>query len=533
MERLPKSEYTKIGYAHDVKDRSWRLIYKMLEIFPAFLAWGTLALLVVFSFIYPEFVAIFIIIFDVYWLIKTVYLSLHLRSTYSQMKANTRINWFEKLKALSAEKYTLRVSSWQDLQHLIILPMYKEGLEIVRPALRAIAQSVYDKNKMTVILATEEAGGQDAQAVARLMQEEFGSVFGRFVVTVHPREISGEIPGKGSNAAYAGREGKRVFDEIGIPYDRVIVSALDVDTVVPEQFFSRLAYLYLTTSDPARTSFQPVPFFLNNIWEAPAVARVVAFSSTFWHMIQQERPERQTTFSSHSMSLQTLVDVDFWQVNMVSEDSRIFWQCFLRYDGDYKIQPMLFPVYMDANVAKTFWRTMVNIYKQQRRWGFGIENVPYFLFGFIQNKKIPFRKKLHYSFVIIEGFHSWATNSLIIFLFGWLPVFTGGAAFEVSVLSYNLPRITRDLMNLTMFGIVTSAVLSIRFLPPRPPQYGRHKYILMLLQWALIPVTLIVFGSVPGLEAQTRLALGKYLGFWVTEKHRKDKTEKKIENPFK
>ena len=54
------------------------------------------------------------------------------------------------------------------------------------------------------------------------------------------------------------------------------------------------------------------------------MARVVSFSSTFWLTMQQERPERQVTFSSHSMSFKTLVEVAFWQSNIVSEDSRIF-----------------------------------------------------------------------------------------------------------------------------------------------------------------------------------------------------------------
>ncbi|MDZ4295791.1 MAG: hypothetical protein U1A16_00265, partial [Patescibacteria group bacterium] len=280
-------------------------------------------------------------------------------------------------------------------------------------------------------------------------------------------------------------------------------------------------YHYLTAEKPARTSYQPIPIYANNIWEAPSFARVVSFSASFWHMMQQERPERQTTFSSHSMSWSALVDVGFWQKNMVNEDSRIFWQCYLAYDGDYRVTPMLYPVYMDANVSTSFWRTLVNQYKQQRRWGYGAENIPYFLFAFHKNAKIPRRTKLYYMLVVSEGFWSWATNAIMIFFLGWLPLTFGGDAFNSTILSYNLPRITRALMQLSMVGIISSAVMGLLILPPRPRGYGKSKYVWMVVQWILMPLTIVIFGSFPGLEAQTRLMLGKYMGFWVTEKSRK------------
>ena len=122
---------------------------------------------------------------------------------------------------------------------------------------------------------------------------------------------------------------------------------------------------------------------------------------------------------------------------------------------------------------------------------------------------------------MIEGFWSWATAALLIFFLGWLPLVWGGEAFNVSLLSYNLPRITTNIMTLAMIGMFVSSIISMLLLPPRPPHYSRWKNLSMIFQWLLLPITLIVFGTFPSLDAQARLIIGKRLGFWVTEKKRK------------
>lgn len=500
---------------------------RFFEWLPGTLSWSTLIVIFVVSWLLPAAAAIFIILFDIYWLLKTIYFSLHLRVSFRKMRENMAIDWFERIYALSPEKRRGEERmQWSDVRHLIILPMYREPYEVIRESVAAIARANYPQEKMLVVLATEGAA-PEGRVTAERVQKEFDESFGAFLITVHPPRLAGEIPGKGSNEAWAGREAQRMLiNAAHIPHEHVMVSVFDADTQVLPEYFSILTYQFLTVENPQRASYQPVPLFTNNIFTAPSLARVIAFSSSFWHMIQQSRPERLTTFSSHAMPFRALVEIGFWNRDIVSEDSQIFWQCYLHYNSDWRVVPILYPVSMDANVAPKFWTTMKNLYKQQRRWAWGCENIPYFLSGFLRNKKIPLRKKLYWSFHILEGFHSWATNAIMIFLLGWLPIALGGTAFQSTVLSYNLPRITRAITSIAILGITSSAILSILLLPPKPMWFRRRHYALYFVQWLMLPVTLIVFGALPALEAQTRLLIGgrARLGFWVTPKFREKKS---------
>jgi len=73
-------------------------------------------------------------------------------------------------------------------------------------------------------------------------------------------------------------------------------------------------------------------------------------------------------------------------------------------------------------------------------------------------------------------------------------------------------------MTLAMFGMIVSGILSFLMLPPKPKNSNSFKSLSIVLQWLLLPITLIFFGAFPALDAQTRLILGKHLEFWPTEK---------------
>jgi len=416
-----------------------------------------------------------------------------------------------------------------DIYHLVILPMYDEPYEVVRESFASLTRVNYDRKKLLAVLALEDKAGEAARETGRKLAAEFGGAdsgtapFGKFLVTHHPINLPDEIPGKGSNEVWAGQQAMReIIEPMKIAPEHVLVSVFDIDTQVFPEYFSRLTYVFLKAENRTRAIYQPIPLFTNNVYEAPMLARVVAFSTTFWQMMQQSRPERLTSFSSQSIPLSTLLDIGWWDKTIVSEDSRIFWQGYLKYHSDFRVEPLFYPVSMDVNVAPKFWTTMKNIYKQQRRWGWGVENIPYMLEGFRHDPQIPESKKRYWTFNAIEGFHSWATNSLIIFALGWLPLALGGRHFGHSILSYDLPHITRFIVTLSMVGVASSAILSVMLLPEKPGGLRATDYLVFVLQWVLMPLTLIIFGAFPGLEAQTRLMLGGpfRLGFWVTPKGR-------------
>ena len=515
-------DYLKFGRAADIQDPRARKIFRFFEILPGALSWLTLFLAFLFSWLAPAIVFYFLVIFIVFFLSRSLYFAYHLKAGFEKMQSFKNIDWLEKLKQLSFKDYSLPINNWEDIYHLVILPNYKEPAVIIKETLEALANSDYPNDKMIIVLSFEQRAGKERELVAREIEEEFRNRFFKLLITFHPSDLPDEIPGHGSNDAWAVAQAKeRVIDPLKIPYENVVVSSFDIDTHVFPRYFSCLTYHYLTCKKPTRTSFQPIPLYNNNIWEAVSFSQVSSFSNTFWQIMCQERPESLVTFSSHSMSLKALVEVGFKQKNIIPDDSRVFWQCFFKYDGDYRVQPIFYPVSMDSNVGKNVIETLKQIYKQQKRWAYGVEDIPYFLYGCLQNKKIPFRKKLLRGAELIIGHWTWATASILIFALGWLPVFFAGSGYRESIIFYTIPKMASRIMTFAMLGMALSIWYSWLLLPSKPDKVGKMKYVGFLLAWLLIPIEMIFFNSFPAMEAQTRCMLGKYMGFWVTPKSRK------------
>lgn len=529
-------------------------IYRFLEILPGALTWITLVGAVAFSWLAPFWVAMYIILFDVYWVLKAINTAMHLLSSFFLLRLHATYDWKRRLELLRTpvayrdylreeleksvsrrqrrdllvelrgfEKidFSGRMNDWGKILHLVFLPTYRESLEVLDNSLRSILDADFPKQQIYFVLATEERDYDRALRNGQILKERYGDRFWRFDAIMHPDGIPGEIKAKGANMTYAARQAVNVLREQAIPFEHVVVSAFDADTVVSKNYFLYLTYAFLTAQKPFRTSYQPMPVYNNNIWDAPAIARVVAVANSFWQMVEASRPDRLVTFSSHSMSLKALIEANFWPVDVISDDSQIFWRCWLRYHGDYRTRPIFTTVSLDAMLDETYWKTLAGQYKQKRRWAWGIENFPYLVTEALRNRLIPFWKKFLYIYRMLEGFYFWATASLMIAALGWLPLLLGGGRFSETVFAFNLPVLTRVIMQIATVFLIFSVYINMVLIPPRPAKYSRWRTVNMILQWVFVPIVSTVFGSAPAIDAQTRLMLGKYMEFWVTPKARK------------
>lgn len=487
---------------------------RFLEILPGAVTWTALLFPFVGAFFFPVVVAIFILIFDLFWIYKSLVMAGHLVSGYRRLQKSQRTDW---LDLLEKRKTGSHEPIWNDIYHVVILATYKESLDVLAPSIESIVKAQYPSDRMIFILATEARDAANARANANALRERFGKHFHSFLVTEHPADMPGELKAKGANLNWAARRLQEHIKKEKIDPENVIVTAADADSRFHNQYFAAVTHEFITNPNRHRRSFQPVPLFSNNLWQAPAFSRILAFGSTFWQLVESTRPWRLINFSTHSVSFSMLQEMDFWDAGVVNEDSRQFWRGYFAFAGDHQVVPVFLPVYMDAVAVPSLTRTVKNQYLQRLRWAYGIEHFPYVVTQSIVHKEIPLSDRLIKIYRFFEANFSWATASLFIAFAGWLPILLN-REFSQTVLAYNIPFLTSRLLVLTWVGLFISAWLSLRLMPPRPAHLSARATLAMVAQWVLVPVVAILFGSIPAIEAQTRLMLGKYLGFWTTEK---------------
>lgn len=432
---------------------------------------------------------------------------------YRLMQRGMRTDWISKCENLKNDPLNL---DYKKIYNAVIFAISKEDVDTVLPSVDALLNSEFPQKRIILVLATEKRFAENGKTIIDAVLKKYNNKFFEIIPAIHP-DIVGEVKAKGGNVKWAAQKLVKFAKERDITPENIIVTTADCDTRFHRQYLPCLTYNYITNPNREHRSYQPIPLYNNNIWHAPAISRVVAFGNSFWQLIEVTRPWRMINFSTHAMSLKTLIEIDFWDTSVVNEDSRQYWRAYFKFQGDHEVVPINVPVYMDAVLADSYLGTMRNQYKQKQRWYYGVEHFPYVVLNSIKHKEIPLTDRIIKNYRLFEANYSLATSSIHIAVIAWLPLLFG-PGFQNTVLAQNLPVIIRVLLGLTWFGLIVSTIISLLLLPPKPKGYGRRHSAVMVLQWVLIPITAIFFSSFPAIDAQTRFMFGKYMTFYVTEK---------------
>ncbi len=514
--------------------RDWK--YRAFEILPGALTWTILALPVALSLISPKLASYFVIAYLLLWFIRAVGLDIRSLQGWRIIKEHRAAPWqklnqdLEELAVKTKnppkwhDKNLARVKEYMlhsrfkpsEVLHMIMVTVYNESKDVVEPTIKSVLDSDFNMKQVILVIAYEQRGGEQTEKICQELIKDYGDNFKYAVAIKHPDKIPGEVIGKGGNITHAGREILGYIQKQKIDPAKVLVTTLDADNRPDRQYLAALTYTFCSTEEPKYASYQPIPMYTNNIWDAPAPMRVIATGNSFWNVVLSMRPHMLRNFSSHAQPLDALIDTDFWSVRTIVEDGHQFWRTWFRYDGKHEVFPIYVPIYQDAVLSFSYRKTLKAQFIQIRRWAWGASDVAYVGYtGFLKPNSIPRHKIWPKFFRLLEGHVSWSTAPLILLLAALVPFFLNPQSY----IANQLPQVASKLQTVAMLGILITLFLSFQILPPKPERYKRHRNLWMVAQWIYLPFTTIIFNSFAAINSQTRLMFGWYISkFDVTDK---------------
>ena len=484
-------------------------VLRLLEILPGFVSWNIILFPYWGIFVVPTLVAYFILFFNIYWFYQSLQIAITATMSHLRIQAAMIYDWVSDLKAFP---------DWEKVHHLVIIPTYKEPLHVLERTLQTLADQDLPLKHISVVLAMEtKEPTEDREPKVKALKEKFGKMFGNFFVTVHTIS-SGEIVGKASNERYAAVWAKQeLVDKRGMDINYITVTSCDADHLYHPKHFACITYKFLDNPKRYLYFWQPAVLFYNNIWKLPALTRVPNTFMSIWNLSQLPRRDRLINGQNYTLSLKLLHEVDYWDPDKIPEDWGIFFKAFYKKKGGVEVEPIYLPLYTDAAESTSFWKTLKSQYEQLKRWAWGVSDDPWIIKNYFLTEGVPFWDKTMRLMTVIWAHFLWPVNWFIITVGLTVPTLLN-PAFGRTTLGYTVPKLSSLVLTIALGFLVVIIIIDSFYKPKRPKDFPLWRAILMPLEFVLMPVTGFFFGALPGLDAHTRLMLGKYIEYKVTEK---------------
>jgi cellulose synthase/poly-beta-1,6-N-acetylglucosamine synthase-like glycosyltransferase len=484
-------------------------ILRALEILPGFVSWNLIILPYWGIFVFPVFVAYFVLFFNIYWFYQSLQIAVSSIVSHTRIQAAKIYDWMGDVRGFP---------DWQKVQHVVIIPTYKEPLHILERTLNSLATQELPTKQIIPVLAMEKNEPEaDRNAKWNVLNEKYGKVFGKFFMTVHQLEV-GEVTGKASNEKFAAVWIKKNYiDSEKLDINYFTVSSCDADHKYHPRHFACLTYKFLDNPKRYKTFWQPAVMFYNNIWEIPAITRVPNTLTSIYNLSQLPRKDKLINTANYALSFNLLDKTGYWDADKIPEDWGIFFKSFYKSGGGVEVEPIYLPLFADAVQSSSFWKTIKNQYHQQQRWAWGVSDDPWIIKSYFLTPGVPFWDKTMRLIQLLWAHFLWPVNWFIISIGLTIPTLLN-PAFGRTALGYTVPKLSSFILTIALGFLVVMIVIDNIQKPKRPSKVSLFRVILTPFEFVLMPVAGFFFNALPGIDAHTRLMLGKYIQYKVTEK---------------
>ena len=409
---------------------------------------------------------------------------------------------------------------------MCVIPTYKEPLGTLRKTVGTLATQTCAKERLIVVLATESRDTEAPAKVGELI-DEFGSSLLGLYYTKHVLG-AGEAVGKSSNCAWSVRCVKREFvEKRGLAPEQIMLTVCDADTYFDSQFMDCLAYNHVQNPKPYNTTYQAAETFFPNIWNVPILIRIKAVIDSVGFLGQLASPfSHPFPFAIYSQSLRTSIECGGWDVDIIPEDWHHYLKCWFKKDGDYRVVPIFMVMGNDAIEERSWNEAIKARYIQAKRHAWGAIDLSYIVMNYLERRdKVSFTRMMKLYVHAAEHHISWT-------LF-WFTCMLGGlcSTWANPVLeTYPFGIGLRSLTVVAFFPMTFAcwAIIISEFYIRLFVIHDREHFecnvapmwwqLVSQVQWMLMPLADMIFGSFAGLEAQFHMAIKPTMKYEVSAK---------------
>jgi hypothetical protein len=506
---------------------------RVLDGIPGFFAWLTFFFAIASAVAFPLTLLLISALLGLYTAVRFLMAGVFNFMGLRQIREWEATDWHQYYK----DNRSAQSLEWDDVQHIVIIPNYKEPVAVLRRTLDVLSIQYEARKRITIVMAME-AGEAGCEEKALTLSQEYSSQFRNFFFTVHPRGLPGEMQCKSANEAWAGRWIKKhLINELGQNIDHFCVTTMDADTRWHPLYFYALTALYALDEQRHERFWQAPIRYHGNIWEINPLLRIVNAYATAFELSYLASPFWMAMpMSSYSLSLRLLDSSGYWDGDVIADEWHMYIKAFFAQQGHVSLKEVMLPFIADATIGDGVLGEIRERYLVSLRHAWGAKEIGYTIAKIIDNPQVDFLP----SFRLLVRI----SHDLLLAGAGWVVLTVGSqlpALLHPQISPFRFDLILQDPLagiQVTLFNILSSpswlilisasvlvVVLAFVFWyldvivrPPRtkPPTWSETIY--TLLSFPMMPLITLIVLAIPTIQAQTRLLLGIPLQFRVSKK---------------